>query len=254
MPALVGPIASLELDGKQGARALRFQRAAATTGRITDPARIDASLDTIRYILEHGGAAVLCSHLGRPKERDARAEPQAGRRVPERRRSGRRSRSRPTVSASITGRLVACAEAGRRAAAREPALSSTKKRPTIAISPTNSRAAKTSTSTTRSAPRIARTPRPSASRAFSSERAAGFLMMRELEALSALTRKPGASIRRDSRRRQGVRQDWRHPQPDDQGRRDSDRRRDGLHVPARARSRRSAARGSKRTSSSSRAS
>jgi phosphoglycerate kinase len=38
-------------------------------GRITDPARIDASLDTIRYILEHGGAAVLCSHLGRPKER-----------------------------------------------------------------------------------------------------------------------------------------------------------------------------------------
>jgi phosphoglycerate kinase len=38
-------------------------------GRITDPARIDASLDTIRYILEQGGAAVLCSHLGRPKER-----------------------------------------------------------------------------------------------------------------------------------------------------------------------------------------
>jgi phosphoglycerate kinase len=38
-------------------------------GSITDPARIDASLDTIRYILEHGGAAVLCSHLGRPKER-----------------------------------------------------------------------------------------------------------------------------------------------------------------------------------------
>jgi len=37
--------------------------------RIADPARIDASLDTIRYILEHGGAAVLCSHLGRPRER-----------------------------------------------------------------------------------------------------------------------------------------------------------------------------------------
>jgi phosphoglycerate kinase len=38
-------------------------------GRIADPARIDASLETIRYILAHGGAAVLCSHLGRPKER-----------------------------------------------------------------------------------------------------------------------------------------------------------------------------------------
>ena len=40
-------------------------------GKIQDPARIDASLDTIRYILEHGGSAVLCSHLGRPKERTA---------------------------------------------------------------------------------------------------------------------------------------------------------------------------------------
>jgi phosphoglycerate kinase len=38
-------------------------------GRISDPTRIDASLETIRYILGHGGAAVLCSHLGRPKER-----------------------------------------------------------------------------------------------------------------------------------------------------------------------------------------
>lgn len=39
------------------------------SGRITDPARIDASLETIRYILGAGAAAVLCSHLGRPKER-----------------------------------------------------------------------------------------------------------------------------------------------------------------------------------------
>jgi phosphoglycerate kinase len=38
-------------------------------GRIADPARIDASLETIRYILSEGAAAVLCSHLGRPKER-----------------------------------------------------------------------------------------------------------------------------------------------------------------------------------------
>jgi phosphoglycerate kinase len=36
---------------------------------ITDPTRIDASLDTIRYILGQGAAAVLCSHLGRPKSR-----------------------------------------------------------------------------------------------------------------------------------------------------------------------------------------
>jgi phosphoglycerate kinase len=36
---------------------------------IADPSRIDASLDTIRYILDQGAAAVLCSHLGRPKSR-----------------------------------------------------------------------------------------------------------------------------------------------------------------------------------------
>lgn len=38
-------------------------------GKISDSGRIDASLDTIKFILEHGGMAVLCSHLGRPKER-----------------------------------------------------------------------------------------------------------------------------------------------------------------------------------------
>jgi phosphoglycerate kinase len=40
-------------------------------GKIQDSARIDASLDTIRHIVGHGGSAVLCSHLGRPKERTA---------------------------------------------------------------------------------------------------------------------------------------------------------------------------------------
>ena len=67
-------------------------------GRIADPARIDASLDTIRFILERGGAAVLCSHLGRPKERTPglSLKPVAEHLS---RRSARRSHLRPTVSA-----------------------------------------------------------------------------------------------------------------------------------------------------------
>ncbi|HEV8053098.1 MAG TPA: phosphoglycerate kinase, partial [Parachlamydiaceae bacterium] len=36
-------------------------------GRITDDSRIVASLPSIRYVLDQGGAVVLMSHLGRPK-------------------------------------------------------------------------------------------------------------------------------------------------------------------------------------------
>jgi phosphoglycerate kinase len=36
-------------------------------GRITNDARITASLPTIRYALEHGATVILASHLGRPK-------------------------------------------------------------------------------------------------------------------------------------------------------------------------------------------
>jgi phosphoglycerate kinase len=66
----VQPITRLEFQNKKVLVRCDFNVPIAE-GVIQDPARIDASLDTIRYILEHGGSAVLCSHLGRPKERSA---------------------------------------------------------------------------------------------------------------------------------------------------------------------------------------
>ena len=66
----VQPITHLEFQNKKVLVRCDFNVPIAD-GKIQDPARIDASLDTIRYILEHGGSAVLCSHLGRPKERSA---------------------------------------------------------------------------------------------------------------------------------------------------------------------------------------
>jgi len=38
-------------------------------GHITDDTRITAALPSIRYVLAHGGALILMSHLGRPKDK-----------------------------------------------------------------------------------------------------------------------------------------------------------------------------------------
>ena len=172
---------------------MRFQRAAAE-GKITDPARIDASLDTIRYILEHGGAAVLCSHLGRPKERTPELSLKP---VAEYLSTalGQKVALAPDCIGDHTGRMVDGAQAGRGDPARESALPHRRRGQRSRLLPRARARQSRSTSTTR----FGTAHRAHASTVgvtrFLAERAAGFLMMRELDALRAVTENPAAAVR-----------------------------------------------------------
>ena len=57
----------LDLPGKRVLMRVDFNVPLDSEGRITDDTRIEASLASIRYVLEHGASLVLMSHLGRPK-------------------------------------------------------------------------------------------------------------------------------------------------------------------------------------------
>lgn len=63
------PINELPIKGKRVLVRVDFN-VPIQNGKVTDATRIKASLPTIRYILEQGGAAVLMSHLGKPKDHE----------------------------------------------------------------------------------------------------------------------------------------------------------------------------------------
>lgn len=58
---------NLELKNKKVLLRVDFNVPQDEKGKITDNTRIQASLPTIKYILEKGGSVILLSHLGRPK-------------------------------------------------------------------------------------------------------------------------------------------------------------------------------------------
>jgi 3-phosphoglycerate kinase len=59
-------IEDLDLKGKKALIRVDFN-VPIEKGVITDDTRIKAVLPTLQYVLDHGGAAILMSHLGRPK-------------------------------------------------------------------------------------------------------------------------------------------------------------------------------------------
>ncbi|WP_242968705.1 phosphoglycerate kinase [Butyricicoccus pullicaecorum] len=60
-------VEDIDVSGKKVIVRCDFNVPQDETGRITDDKRIVAALPTIKYLLEHNAAVILCSHLGRPK-------------------------------------------------------------------------------------------------------------------------------------------------------------------------------------------
>lgn len=60
-------IRDLTFNGKKVLMRVDFNVPLDKEGKITDDSRIQASLPSIRHVLDHGGAVILMSHFGRPK-------------------------------------------------------------------------------------------------------------------------------------------------------------------------------------------
>ena len=60
-------VEDIDVSGKKVIGRCDFNVPQDENGRITDDKRIVAALPTIKYLLEHNAAVILCSHLGRPK-------------------------------------------------------------------------------------------------------------------------------------------------------------------------------------------
>src|SRR5690242_7830129 len=185
MPVI--PITSLRLKGKRVLVRCDFN-VPLEAGKIADPARIDASLDSLRYIIKEGGIAVLCSHLGRPKERSPEL---SLRPVAEYLTSAldRKVALAPDCIGDVTGRMIAALKPGDAILLENLRFHPEEEANDRDFSHELARGKEAYVNDAFGTAHRAHASTAGVTR-FISERAAGFLMMRELEALRAVTENP----------------------------------------------------------------
>ncbi|HLX36957.1 MAG TPA: phosphoglycerate kinase, partial [Candidatus Binataceae bacterium] len=183
----VRPITALKLAGKKVLVRCDFNVPLEGT-TITDPARIDASLDTIRYILKAGGIAVLCSHLGRPKERslELSLKPIAEYLT---KALGQKVGLAPDCIGDVTGRMIAALKPGDAILLENLRYHKEEEANDRDFSHELARGKDAYVNDAFGTAHRAHASTAGVTR-FIAERAAGFLMMRELEALRAVTENP----------------------------------------------------------------
>lgn len=185
MPVI--PITSLRLSGKKVLVRCDFN-VPLEGGKIADPARIDASLDTIRHIRKQNGIAVLCSHLGRPKERSPELSLKP---VAEYLSNAldHKVALAPDCIGDVTGRMIAALKPGDAILLENLRFHPEEEANDRDFSHELARGKEAYVNDAFGTAHRAHASTAGVTR-FISERAAGFLMMRELEALRAVTENP----------------------------------------------------------------
>ena len=145
----------LDVEGKRVLVRVDFNVPLDEDGEITDDARIRAALPTLTELREKGARLLLAAHLGRPKDREEKFSLRPA--ADAARRAARRARScsPPSLDDVPDGDVVMLENVR-----FEPGETKNDPRARASATPRSP----TSTSTTRSAPRTARTPRPRPSR------------------------------------------------------------------------------------------
>ncbi len=180
-------ITSLQLSGKKVLVRCDFNVPLAE-GKIQDSERIDASLDTIRYVMEKGGAAVLCSHLGRPKERTSELSLKP---IAEYLTNvlGRKIALAPDCIGDITGRMIEMLKPGDAILLENLRFHPEEEANDRDFSHELARGKQAYVNDAFGSAHRAHASTAGVTR-FIAERAGGFLMMRELEALRSVTENP----------------------------------------------------------------